>query len=151
VVTHDYLRSWLDKAWKKQVPSVGIPRHEPLSRFSFAQPPPTQIPIVQIGVQIYIFPPRTDFPKNKACFHLRKFQHSRVISPRDVSPKMANQSPAARSPIWIPIIRGIQILLSLIILGLSGDLIHGLYFNALGFAIFCVQFFLSYGCMNSPS
>jgi hypothetical protein len=56
VVTHDYLRSWLDKAWKKQVPSVGIPRHEPLSRFSFAQPPPTQIPIVQIGVQLLPLP-----------------------------------------------------------------------------------------------
>ena len=36
------------------------------------------------------------------------------------------------------IVRGTQVLFSLIIIGLAGDLIHGYYFNQMGFAIFCV-------------
>jgi len=39
---------------------------------------------------------------------------------------------------WIHIVRGFQLFFSFIIIGLSGDLIHGYYFNQLGFAIFCV-------------
>ncbi|KFZ13304.1 hypothetical protein V502_06694 [Pseudogymnoascus sp. VKM F-4520 (FW-2644)] len=42
-----------------------------------------------------------------------------------------------RAPIWVPIVRGIQFLLALIILGLSAYIIHGYYFNTLGFTIFC--------------
>ncbi|KAI9046604.1 hypothetical protein LZ554_009347 [Drepanopeziza brunnea f. sp. 'monogermtubi'] len=43
-----------------------------------------------------------------------------------------------RQPIWVPIVRGVQVLLSLVIIGLSGWLIHGKYFNEIGYDIFCV-------------
>ncbi|KFY26151.1 hypothetical protein V493_04246 [Pseudogymnoascus sp. VKM F-4281 (FW-2241)] len=49
---------------------------------------------------------------------------------------MENQT-FPRAPNWVPIVRGIQVLLSIIILGLSAYLIHGYYFNTLGFTIFC--------------
>ncbi|KAE9381123.1 hypothetical protein N431DRAFT_306763, partial [Stipitochalara longipes BDJ] len=42
-----------------------------------------------------------------------------------------------QAPIWIPILRGVQFLFSIIIFALSANLIHGKYFSAMGFAIFC--------------
>ncbi|KAH7346748.1 hypothetical protein BKA65DRAFT_283466 [Rhexocercosporidium sp. MPI-PUGE-AT-0058] len=50
---------------------------------------------------------------------------------------MESEKPSTgRWPIWIPIVHVAQVFLSLIILGLSGYLIHGKYFNTLGFDIF---------------
>ncbi|PVH80272.1 hypothetical protein DL98DRAFT_418815 [Cadophora sp. DSE1049] len=50
---------------------------------------------------------------------------------------MENEKPAtARQPIWIPIVHVVQVFLSVIILGLSGYLIHGKYFDTLGYDIF---------------
>lgn len=52
---------------------------------------------------------------------------------------MENEKPAtARQPIWIPILHVVQVFLSVIILGLSGWLIHGKYFDTLGYDIFTV-------------
>ncbi|KAH8674456.1 hypothetical protein BGZ60DRAFT_526421 [Tricladium varicosporioides] len=49
---------------------------------------------------------------------------------------MENETPAERTPIWVPIVRAMQAVLALIILALSAYLIHGKYFNTLGFTIF---------------
>ncbi|KAL5345740.1 hypothetical protein ACLOAV_009494 [Pseudogymnoascus australis] len=51
---------------------------------------------------------------------------------------MENQT-SPRAPIWVPIVRGVQVFLSIIVLGLSAYVIHGYYFNTLGFTIFCVR------------
>ncbi|KAL2069839.1 hypothetical protein VTL71DRAFT_14518 [Oculimacula yallundae] len=50
---------------------------------------------------------------------------------------MENEKPAtSRRPIWVPIVHGAQVFLSVVILGLSGYIIHGKYFDTLGYVIF---------------
>jgi hypothetical protein len=44
-----------------------------------------------------------------------------------------------QTPTWVPVVLGIQFLLAIIIFGLSAYIIHGKYFNSLGFAIFLVS------------
>ncbi|KAF4626097.1 hypothetical protein G7Y89_g12065 [Cudoniella acicularis] len=53
---------------------------------------------------------------------------------------MENETTRPKVPIAVPILRGAQVVISLIILGLAADIIHGLYFNQLGFAIVCCIF-----------
>lgn len=43
------------------------------------------------------------------------------------------------SPTWVVVIRGVQVLLSLVILAMAGYLIHGAYSDPHGFAIACVS------------
>jgi len=50
---------------------------------------------------------------------------------------MENEKPSTRRPVWIPVVQAAQFLLALIILGLSAYLIHGIYFDTLGYDIFC--------------
>ena len=53
--------------------------------------------------------------------------------------KMESEKPTTgRQPIWIPIVHVAQVFLSLVVLGLSGYLIHGKYFDTLGYDIFTV-------------
>lgn len=52
------------------------------------------------------------------------------------------ESSAPRTPVWVPILLGLQFLLAIIILGLSAYIIHGKYFNTLGFTIFVVSSWL---------
>lgn len=69
-------------------------------------------------------------------------------------PQQVNQQPAATiqsaasagfpnvvvpSPTWIVALRGVQIVTSVIVLGLCGYLIHGAYADPQGFAIACVS------------
>lgn len=42
-------------------------------------------------------------------------------------------------PTWVLVVRILQFILSIIILGCAAWFIHGLYLNALGFAIACVS------------
>lgn len=49
------------------------------------------------------------------------------------------ESSAPRTPVWVPFLHGLQFLLAIIILGLSAYIIHGKYFNSLGFTIFTVR------------
>ncbi|KAH6713586.1 hypothetical protein BKA61DRAFT_44371 [Leptodontidium sp. MPI-SDFR-AT-0119] len=50
---------------------------------------------------------------------------------------MESEKPStSRQPIWIPIVHGGQVFLSVVILGLSAYLIHGVYFDTLGYDIF---------------
>ncbi|KAG4429376.1 hypothetical protein IFR05_015143 [Cadophora sp. M221] len=50
---------------------------------------------------------------------------------------MESEKPTTgRQPIWVPIVHGAQVFLSVGILGLSGYLIHGKYFDTLGYDIF---------------
>ncbi|KAJ5035460.1 uncharacterized protein L3040_007927 [Drepanopeziza brunnea f. sp. 'multigermtubi'] len=51
---------------------------------------------------------------------------------------VSERARTTRQPIWVPIVHGVQVLLSLAIIGLSGWLIHGKYFNEIGYDIFCV-------------
>ena len=52
-----------------------------------------------------------------------------------------NEKPSyAQRPVWIPIVQGLAALLSVVILGLSAYLVHGKYFDTLGYDIFCVCF-----------
>lgn len=50
-----------------------------------------------------------------------------------------NDASEERTPVWVPIVLGVQFFLAIIILGLSFYIIHGVYFNSLGFAIFLVS------------
>jgi hypothetical protein len=43
------------------------------------------------------------------------------------------------TPVWVVVLRGVQILLSIIILGMAGFLIHGHAMGANGFAVACVS------------
>jgi len=44
-----------------------------------------------------------------------------------------------QTPVWVVAVRGVQILLSIIILGMAGFLIHGHAMGANGFAVACVS------------
>lgn len=48
------------------------------------------------------------------------------------------------TPVWVPIVLGAQFFLAIIVLGLSFYIIHGYYFNSLGFAIFVVGSFTKF-------
>jgi hypothetical protein len=52
---------------------------------------------------------------------------------------MQSQSHVDHKPLWVTIVRGFQFLFAIIILGLAGYIIHGKYFNEMGFAIVCVS------------
>ena len=43
------------------------------------------------------------------------------------------------TPMWVMVVRIVQIVLSLVVLGISAWWIHGLYANPVGFAIVCVS------------
>lgn len=43
------------------------------------------------------------------------------------------------TPTWVLVVRILQIIISLIVIGISGWFIHGLYLSSLGFAIVCVS------------
>ncbi|KAE8442913.1 hypothetical protein EG329_002585 [Mollisiaceae sp. DMI_Dod_QoI] len=47
-----------------------------------------------------------------------------------------HESPAPQPPSWFPFVLGLEFLLAVIILGLSAYIIHGKYFDTLGFTIF---------------
>ena len=55
------------------------------------------------------------------------------------STRTENESRVARTPLWVVVVRGLQLILAVIILGLSAYFIHGIYFDELGFAIVCVS------------
>ncbi|PBP18286.1 hypothetical protein BUE80_DR011024 [Diplocarpon rosae] len=56
-----------------------------------------------------------------------------------------------RQPVWIPAVQAVQVSLSVVILGLSAWLIHGKYFDPIGFAIFCVRLPLPLSSILLPS
>ena len=44
-----------------------------------------------------------------------------------------------QTPVWMTVIRGFQFFLAIVILGISGWLIHGAYIDEMGFAIAVVR------------
>ncbi|KAG6002447.1 hypothetical protein E4U21_003090 [Claviceps maximensis] len=53
----------------------------------------------------------------------------------NVSSEKTSSSHVLRTPVWLTVVRGFQVFLSLVILGLAGSLMHDLYLDEFGLAV----------------